>query len=611
MLCEKLNDEINSIREKFEAESFHPLLKQLFEILLGRYHISPEYFVFSCQYELQKKFQEISFCETMWMDEKFQICGKSPQDFHIDGNSQLLRPNLNSHIFQLSCAELISISKLLKSYELLLHSNSSFCLSDVYQDLVGYTSQLLHNLFVLDDQLSLDIPPNPTNYSALFDEVESIKYEKYGEFYDLEVPNIHHYSAQGLFHHNSGKSSAGAQKALRKIMLGESGAVMNADFENLKTSTWAEFREWIPWDMVVPAHRYRKNIEFDPHQQFRLAFLNGATVVIKGVKDPSAARGANINWLWYDEAQRDDTGLSWQIAIASVRVGKDPQAWATFTPSSQGKDFWGYKFFVQQDISQEALELFEKDGGGRPLVEFFKGTIYDNQDNLDPGFMASLLALYAEGGLRQREVLGEFVGDESYLGDRRWFDNKVIYALPENLVKKVRYWDLAATEKKITGKKSNDPDESVGTRMSWNKLDFYIEDQVAGCWKWDDLKEKIYETAEKDGEYVQVFLEEEPGSGGKNQIAELTKFLRERLPNHSTAIGWRPPTDRLTCANTWFAEAKAGHVYLLYGDWNELFLNQFSCFPGCRHDDKITSVSGARYNLAPIKTWVTMKFLHL
>lgn len=409
----------------------------------------------------------------------------------------------------------------------------------------------------------------------------------------------------------SGKSSAGAQKALRKISQGESGAVMNADFENLKTSTWAEFREWIPWDMVVPAHRYRRNVEFDPHQQFRLAFLNGATVVIKGVKDPSAARGANINWLWYDEAQRDDTGLSWQIAIASVRVGKDPQAWATFTPSSRGKDFWGYKFFVQQDISQEAIDLFEKEGGGRTLVEFFKGTIYDNQDNLDSGFMASLLALYAEGGLRQREVLGEFVGDESYLGDRRWFDNKIVYALPDNIAKKVRYWDLAATEKKVTGKKSNDPDESVGTKMSWNKLDFYVEDQVAGCWKWDDLKEKIYETAERDGEYVQIFLEEEPGSGGKNQIAELTKFLREKLPHHPMAIGWRPPTDRLTCANTWYAEAKAGHVYLLYGDWNEPFLNQFACFPGCRHDDKITSTSGARYNLAPIKTWVKISFMHL
>ena len=49
---------------------------------------------------------------------------------------------------------------------------------------------------------------------------------------------------------SGGKSAAGAQKALRKVAKGESGAIFNPVFEDLKTSTWAEFRQWCPWDMV-------------------------------------------------------------------------------------------------------------------------------------------------------------------------------------------------------------------------------------------------------------------------------------------------------------------------------------------------------------------------
>ena len=83
----------------------------------------------------------------------------------------------------------------------------------------------------------------------------------------------------------AGKSSAGSQKAIRKIQQGQNGAVLNPDFENFRIATWPEFREWIPWDMVVPAHRYRKNPEFNPNQPFTMAFMNGVRVICKGLKE--------------------------------------------------------------------------------------------------------------------------------------------------------------------------------------------------------------------------------------------------------------------------------------------------------------------------------------
>ena len=45
--------------------------------------------------------------------------------------------------------------------------------------------------------------------------------------------------ARGLFGgRGSGKTTAGAQEAVRKISQGQPGIVANPDFENLKTSTW-------------------------------------------------------------------------------------------------------------------------------------------------------------------------------------------------------------------------------------------------------------------------------------------------------------------------------------------------------------------------------------
>ena len=410
----------------------------------------------------------------------------------------------------------------------------------------------------------------------------------------------------------SGKSAAGSQKALHKIREGQDGAILNPDFENFKISTWPEFREWIPWDMVVPKHRYRSRSDWQPLQPFVLAFLNGARVICKGLKDPDSARGPNINWLWYDEAGKDKTGESWKIAVASVRVGKNPQAWATGTPS--GKLHWLYKFFIQQDIPDDAKKAFESEGLDRNLIEHYFGSMVDNKDNLDPGFYASMLAAYPGGWLRQQEVMGQFVDASGALGDRSWFQGKILTQRPDpiNMKMRIRYWDMAATEKKMQANKAtNDPDEAVGTLMSFDGVYKYIEDQQCGHWTWAQLKEAIKQTAIMDGPAVKIIIEEEPGSGGKNQVAAVDEFIRAELPGHPGVEGYRPEGDRVMLANYWFAEAKQGFIFVVVGPWLSDFFDQLDSFPEYPHDDKITSVNGARMNIAPIRKWKDIQFMNL
>lgn len=433
-----------------------------------------------------------------------------------------------------------------------------------------------------------------------------------------------------------GKSGGGAQKALRKIMLGESGAIMNPDMENFKLSTWPEFKRWIPWDMVVPSQRNRKRPEWEPTKPFTMVFMNGAKVFCKGLKNPDSARGPNINWLWYDEAGRDQTGEGWKLAVASVRVGKDPQAWATFTPKHS--EHWTTKFFVKKEIPDEAKEQFALAvGEDKILIESFHATRKDNEANLDSGFYAQILVANPSGWLKSQEYDGEVADEGGQIGYRQWFDNHIVVNLPtEKLIKVVRAWDTAGTEKKLA---KDDPDESVGSKIikfipaqnpEWlksyeqfipeplkTKPHFLIENQISGYWIWEKLIEVIKRTAAWDGPYVEVLIDQDPGGAGKNQVAAIAQAFKDKgnpeLHSHTISeVDVKKVGDRVLAANThWFGTAAEGRMWLLRGGWNDGFLGQLDGFTMIEHDDKVTSVTSGMFKLNPARKWAKVPFVSI
>jgi phage terminase large subunit-like protein len=112
-----------------------------------------------------------------------------------------------------------------------------------------------------------------------------------------------------------------------------------------------------------------------------------------------------------------------------------------------------------------------------------------------------------------------------------------------------------------------------------------------------------------------VVIEQEPGSGGKNQVAEIQQYLAEESAKYPELIGvkveGRRPTDRVAEAYSWFGDAQQGKIWIGRGDWNDKFYSQLDGFTQSKHDDRITSASGAYACVRPFKIWKKVPFLSM
>ena len=90
-------------------------------------------------------------------------------------------------------------------------------------------------------------------------------------------------------------------------------------------------------------------------------------------------------------------------------------------------------------------------------------------------------------------------------------------------------------------------------------------------------------------------------------------MIKKELPQWKvSSLEAKKLGDRVLAANTWFAEAANGQWYYVKGLWNEKVFQQLDRFDGIQHDDRITSITGARHCIAPIKKkWSSVSFLTL
>ena len=171
--------------------------------------------------------------------------------------------------------------------------------------------------------------------------------------------------------------------------------------------------------------------------------------------------------------------------------------------------------------------------------------------------------------------------DEVKMFHRHWFE--IVDDWPRD-AKVVRYWDLAATEKK----KGKDPDHTSGVFVAEKLGIYYIVDVRRTQASPLNVEQLIKQTAVVDGYNVPIWMEQEPGSSGVNTIDH---YRRDVLKGF-TFYGERATGNKVLRAMPLSAAAEAGNVKLVRGEWNKDFLDEVDDFPNGGHDDQVDSASG-------------------
>ncbi len=200
------------------------------------------------------------------------------------------------------------------------------------------------------------------------------------------------------------------------------------------------------------------------------------------------------------------------------------------------------------------------------------------------------LGAYATAGQLQQRPAPR----EGGLFKPEWF--LPIGALPNDIVRAVRAWDLAATAKTT----SNNPDWTAGVRMSRTRTGMFI---IEGVRRFRgspmEVEASVIGQAPIDGKATTVRLAQDPGQAGKAQAEMLVR----KLAGYPIKVE-RPTGDKSTRAAPLASQAEAGNVrILLTGDatadaWVQPFLDELALFPAGAHDDQVDAAADALSELA-------------
>lgn len=254
-------------------------------------------------------------------------------------------------------------------------------------------------------------------------------------------------------------------------------------------------------------------------------------------------------------------------------------------PERSGVIRW---FVVESDKiiwANSKQELVDKDSSRMPKsFSFIASTVFDNKILLDrdPTYLSSLKALSRFE--REQLLMGNWnVRPSAGMFFRREFF-EVIDVLPKNLTF-VRYWDRAATKKT----ENNDPDYTVGLKLAKDKNGiFYICDVVRLQESPLQVQNAIKNSASQDSVITRIGIEQDPGQAGVSEVDLLIRMLQGY-----NVKPYKVTKDKITRSSPVSAQAEAGNIRILRGQWNEDFFKEVENFPESSHDDIVDALSGA------------------
>ena len=310
-------------------------------------------------------------------------------------------------------------------------------------------------------------------------------------------------------------------------------------------------------------------------QSFIARFPGKREVLFRTAERPGRLRGKNLSGIWMDEAGEIGKDV-YDIVIACLRQG-GRQGWLTATFTPKGRQHWTYETFGQD----------------KPNTRMFRSPTRENVF-LPETFEGVIRSQYTSKRAQQ-ELEGEFIDMSAGVFERQWFE--IVKASPSE-GRRVRFWDKAATE--------GGGCFTAGVLINKSKDGlFYVEHVARAQLSALNRNKLIEQTARDDAQRygkVEICVEEEPGSGGK----ESAEFTIRQLAGFSV-YAERPSGDKVERAQPLAAQAEAGNVKLVEGPWNRDYLDELCSFPEGRADQvDASSAAFNRLNNVKKKFWMAI-----
>lgn len=322
---------------------------------------------------------------------------------------------------------------------------------------------------------------------------------------------------------------------------------------------------------------------------YRIATAAGAAATGEGgdivvVDDPHSAVGAS------SEAQREST-LVWWDETMSTRLN-DAKT--------------GRKVIVMQRLHERDLSGHVLDRGGYehlclPAEFEAENRCVTSIGWSDPRTEDGELLWPAKFGEKEIAERKSELGEYGYVGQFQQrpsprgggmfpVDRFVITPHAVNnrdIAASVRYWDKAGT--------SGGGAYTAGVLMHRMKSgEYVVADVVRGQWGALERERMIRQTAEADGRRVKVWIEQEPGSGGKESAENTIRQLAGFSVQADRVTG-----DKVSRADPYAAQVQGGNVTLVQADWNRPFIGEHETFPNGQYKDQVDAGAGAFAKLAP------------
>lgn len=340
----------------------------------------------------------------------------------------------------------------------------------------------------------------------------------------------------------------------------------NLKCRRLIQSEWYQAR----WPMKLTGDQNAKTKFENDHTGFREAMAFTSMTGSRGdriiLDDPLSVDHAN------SDADLRAAELTFTEALPT-RVNNDDSAIVVIMQRLHEKDTAG--IILKRDLGYVHLCLpmrFEAERKCVTSIGFEDPRTYDGEllfpERFPEATVSSLektMGSYAAAGQLQQRPAPR----EGGMFKRAWFP--VVRAIPAG-TRFVRGWDLAATE--------GAGDWTVGVKIGRQKNGRFIIASVVRDRKSSAGVERLLiNTASQDGYECKISIPQDPGQAGKAQTSYLIQQLAGYTVTSSTESG-----DKVTRAGPLAAQAEAGNVDILEGDWNDAFFEEITIFPNGTKD---------------------------